>query len=167
MNPEERVQKNQSIYCRITKINPEKFSIDAICKTSALEDKENELKPRKDDYYDNEAEEQDKVKNAAERKKAQAKQSYVKRVIVHPNFKNIDHKRAEKILDNLERDNSDSQDLEYQQGDCIIRPSSKVRILFTCICLYYEACNYYKSFTYKSDFLEFSSFAISKIFSLK
>ena len=52
-------------------------------------------------------------------------QSYVKRVIVHPNFKNIDHKRAERILDNQERDNSDSQDLEYQQGDCIIRPSSK------------------------------------------
>ena len=116
LNPEERVQRNQSIYCRITKINPEKFSIDAICKTSALEDKENELKPPRDSYYDYEAENEDKLNNDSERKKAQAKQSYVKRVIVHPNFKNIDHKRAERILDNQERDNSDSQDLEYQQG---------------------------------------------------
>ena len=107
-----------------------RFSIEAICKTSALEDKENELKPRKDDYYDTQAEHEDKIKNDSERKKAQAKQSYVKRVIIHPNFKNIDHKRAEKILDNLERDNSDSQDLEYQQGDCIIRPSSKVQKRF-------------------------------------
>lgn len=74
MNPEERVQRNQSIYCRITKINPEKFSIDAICKTSALEDKENELKPRRDDYYDYEAEREDKLNNDSERKKAQAKQ---------------------------------------------------------------------------------------------
>ena len=48
INPEERVQRNQSIYCRIVKINPEKFSIDAICKSSSLEDKENEWKPRKD-----------------------------------------------------------------------------------------------------------------------
>ena len=74
MNPEERVQRNQSIYCRITKINPERFSIDAICKTSALEDKENELKPRRDDYYDYEAEREDKINNDSERKKAQAKQ---------------------------------------------------------------------------------------------
>ena len=34
INPEERVQIKQSIYCRIVKINPEKFSIDAICKSS-------------------------------------------------------------------------------------------------------------------------------------
>ena len=34
INPEERVQMKQSIYCRIVKINPEKFSIDAICKSS-------------------------------------------------------------------------------------------------------------------------------------
>ncbi len=123
INPEERVQRNQSIYCRIVRINPEKFSVDCICKSSALDDRENEYKPRKDDYYDDDAEERDKS-DEQRKKKAQHKQSYVKRVIVHPNFKNIDYKKAEKILDNIEKDKSDP-DIEYQQGDVIIRPSSK------------------------------------------
>ena len=125
INLEERVQRNQSIYCRIVKINPERFSIEAICKSSALDDKENEWKPRKDSYYDWDAENKDKQEADSQRKKAQTKKSYVKRVIVHPNFKNIDFKRAERILDNKERDKSDPADQEYTQGDVIIRPSSK------------------------------------------
>merc|ERR1719474_295423 len=125
LKPEERVQIRQSIYCRIIKINPEKFSIDAICKSSALEDKEGEWKPQKDSYYDFDEEARDKNQYVNERKKAQAKQSYVKRVIVHPNFKNIEFKRAERILDNREKDKSDVGDVDYSQGDCIIRPSSK------------------------------------------
>jgi transcription elongation factor SPT6 len=96
-----------------------------------LEDKENEWKPRKDPHYDFESEAEDKVQNDTERKKAQAKQSYVKRVIVHPNFKNIEYKRAEKLLDNLEKDKSEAVEIEYQQGDVIIRPSSKV-LIFKC-----------------------------------
>lgn len=79
------------------------MQVDAICSSSALEDKDRVYKPILDDYFDHEAERQDKEAYDAERKKAQAKQSYVKRVIVHPNFKNIDYKRAEKILDNLEK----------------------------------------------------------------
>lgn len=125
INPEERVQIKQSIYCRIVKINPEKFSIDAICKSSALADEESEWKPRKDDYYDLGAERKDKSQHESERKKTLAKQGYIKRVIVHPNFKNIDFKRAERILDNREKDRSDVGEVEYSQGDVIIRPSSK------------------------------------------
>ena len=49
----------------------------------------------------------------------------INRVIVHPNFKNIDFKRAERILDNREKDRSDVGEVEYSQGDVIIRPSSK------------------------------------------
>ena len=56
---------------------------------SALEDKEGEWKPQKDSYYDFDEEARDKNQYDNDRKKAQAKQSYVKRVIVHPNFKNI------------------------------------------------------------------------------
>ena len=125
INPEERVQKNQSIYCRITAIKPDRFSVDAICKSSALDDKENEWKPRKDPFYDFDTELKDKEEHEHAKKKQQAKQSYVKRVIVHPNFKNIDYKKAEKLLDNLEKDKADAHDVEYQQGDVIIRPSSK------------------------------------------
>lgn len=39
---------------------------------------------------------------------------YLKRVIVHPSFKNVSFKEAEKLLDAMD------------QGDVIIRPSSKV-----------------------------------------
>lgn len=40
--------------------------------------------------------------------------AYIKRVIAHPNFHNIGYKECEKILTNMD------------QGECIIRPSSKV-----------------------------------------
>ena len=63
IKPEDRVQRNQSIYCRIVKIHPEKFSIDAICKSSALADNDNEWKPRKDAYYDENMEAKDKKAN--------------------------------------------------------------------------------------------------------
>lgn len=44
---------------------------------------------------------------------------YVKRVIVHPAFKNISFKDAERLL------------AEMDQGECIVRPSSKVSKLAT------------------------------------
>lgn len=44
---------------------------------------------------------------------------YVKRVIVHPAFKNISFKDAERLL------------AEVDQGECIVRPSSKVNKLAT------------------------------------
>ena len=40
---------------------------------------------------------------------------YIKRVIVHPSFKNVAFKEAEKKLAGME------------QGECIVRPSSKVK----------------------------------------
>lgn len=39
--------------------------------------------------------------------------AYIKRVIAHPSFQNVDFKTAEKML------------LEMDQGDVVIRPSSK------------------------------------------
>ena len=41
--------------------------------------------------------------------------AYLKRVISHPSFKNVTFKDAEKLLDTME------------QGDCVVRPSSKVK----------------------------------------
>jgi len=43
----------------------------------------------------------------------------VKRVIVHPAFKNISFKDAERLL------------AEVDQGECIVRPSSKVNKVAT------------------------------------
>jgi len=40
--------------------------------------------------------------------------AYIKRVIAHPSFHNVDYKTCEKLMDSMD------------QGDVIIRPSSKV-----------------------------------------
>ena len=42
--------------------------------------------------------------------------AYVKRVIAHPSFHNIDYKACERLMSDME------------MGECIIRPSSKVGI---------------------------------------
>ncbi|XP_077995239.1 transcription elongation factor SPT6-like isoform X2 [Glandiceps talaboti] len=111
-NPEERVKHGMSLHCRITKIDIEKIQIDLTCKSSDLADKNNEWLPTKDDYYDHEAEY--KEKRAEEESKSKKNRStYVKRVIVHPSFHNINYKETEKMMTNME------------QGEVVVRPSSK------------------------------------------
>nr|CAD7428568.1 unnamed protein product [Timema monikensis] len=109
-NPEERVHHGQSIYCRIIKIDVERFSVECISKSSDLADKNHE--PPKDPYYDTEAEERDK-KVEEDGKKLKQRQTYIKRVIVHPSFHNISYQEAEKIM------------AQMDQGEVIVRPSSK------------------------------------------
>ncbi|XP_054274705.1 transcription elongation factor SPT6-like isoform X1 [Macrosteles quadrilineatus] len=111
-DPEERVSRGQMIHCRITKIDVDRFAIDATSKSSDLLDKKHEWRPTKDPYYDHEAEAKD-IKVEEEAKKVKQRQTYIKRVIVHPAFHNISYAEAEKIMVNME------------QGECIIRPSSK------------------------------------------
>lgn len=79
------------------------------------------FRPPKDPYYDNEAEEAD-VKTEEDSKKAKHRQSYVKRVIVHPSFHNISYPEAEKMMASMD------------QGDAIVRPSSKVIIVCRNLC---------------------------------
>ncbi|VDI00276.1 transcription elongation factor SPT6 [Mytilus galloprovincialis] len=111
-NPADRVQIGMTIHCRITKIDIDRFQVDMTCKSSDLLDKENQWRPQKDLYYDADRETADKTKEET-KKKQQARQSYVKRVIAHPSFHNIGYKECEKILANMD------------QGEAIIRPSSK------------------------------------------
>ena len=59
LNPAERVRIRQRIFCRITKIQPERLSVDCICKSSALVDKEGDWKLQKDECYDYDAENAD------------------------------------------------------------------------------------------------------------
>ncbi|XP_043252749.1 transcription elongation factor SPT6-like isoform X2 [Colletes gigas] len=111
-NPEERVHVGQVIHCRITKIEVERFSVECTSKTSDLIDKNREWRPQKDAYYDTEAEEND-TKIEEDTKKAQQRQTYVKRVIIHPSFHNISFAEVEKLMQTV------------KQGETIIRPSSK------------------------------------------
>ena len=110
-NPAERVKKFGLIYARITKIDPERFSVDLTSRTSDLQDRNNTWKPTKDSYYDQDAE--DKENHQNQKKKDLKSKTYHKRVISHPSFHNVDYGEAEKILATLE------------QGEAIIRPSSK------------------------------------------
>lgn len=111
-SPEERVRVGQVIHCRIIKIEVERFSVECTSKTSDLIDKNHEWRPQRDVYYEVEAEEKD-MKTDEDAKKLQQRQTYVKRVIVHPNFHNISFAEAEKLMPTM------------RQGEAIIRPSSK------------------------------------------
>ncbi|XP_077150467.1 transcription elongation factor SPT6 [Ranitomeya variabilis] len=110
--PEERVKVGMTVHCRIMKINIEKFSVDMTCRTSDLMDKNNEWKLPKDTYYDFDTE-ATHLKQEEELKKKQQRTTYIKRVIAHPSFHNINFKQAEKMMETMD------------QGDVIIRPSSK------------------------------------------
>ncbi|XP_022244486.1 transcription elongation factor SPT6-like [Limulus polyphemus] len=111
-NPEDRVKINMIVNCRVTRIDIERFTIDLTCRSSDLMDKNNEWRPHKDKYYDFDAEEKDR-KIEEDQKKKHNRQTYIKRVIVHPSFHNISYKEAESLLAQME------------QGEVIIRPSSK------------------------------------------
>ncbi|UYV64588.1 SUPT6H [Cordylochernes scorpioides] len=111
-DPEERVKNGMIIHCRIMKINIERFSVDLTCRSSDLLDKNGDWKPNKDQFYDFEAEEKDRQIHDDAQKK-QGKHAYIKRVIVHPSFHNINFKESEEMLSKMD------------QGDLVIRPSSK------------------------------------------
>lgn len=111
-NPEERVHIGMAVHARILRINVEKFFVNLTCRSSDLLDVNNEFRPQKDYYYDHDSEKQDK-ESEEESKKKKKRQTYIKRIIVHPSFHNIDYGKAEKKL------------AEMNNGDAIIRPSSK------------------------------------------
>ncbi|XP_078492453.1 transcription elongation factor SPT6 [Ciona intestinalis] len=111
-NPEERVHIGMTIHCRITKIDIERFQVDLTCRGSDLRDDAGSWKQQLDTYYGFEQETLDKKKLEDSNKKSN-RTTYIKRVIAHPSFHNIDFKSAEKRM----------QDMD--QGDAIIRPSSK------------------------------------------
>ncbi|XP_055861753.1 transcription elongation factor SPT6 [Biomphalaria glabrata] len=111
-DPEERVQIGMTVHCRITKIDIERFQVELTSKSSDLADKDGIWRPQKDVYYDYDTEKAN-IDKEQEKKKLQARQTYIKRVIAHPFFQNVSYKECEKLLANMD------------QGDVIIRPSSK------------------------------------------
>ncbi|XP_078047458.1 transcription elongation factor SPT6 isoform X1 [Augochlora pura] len=111
-NPEERVSIGQIIHCRIIKIEVDRFSVECTSKSSDLADKNHEWRPQRDPFYDIDTEQKD-VKVEEDAKKAKQRQTYVKRVIVHPSFHNISFAEAEKLMQTM------------KQGEAIVRPSSK------------------------------------------
>lgn len=111
-NPEERVRIGQTIYCRIMKIDVDRFSVDCTSKSSDLIDRNHEWRPHKDKYYDQDQEDLD-TRKEEDTQKQKTRQQYIKRVIVHPAFHNKSYAEALKLMANMD------------QGEVIVRPSSK------------------------------------------
>jgi transcription elongation factor SPT6 len=110
----------------VAKIEVDRFSCECTSKSSDLCDKSNTMRSSKDPYYDTDTELNDKQAEQ-DAKKQKARQTYVKRVIVHPSFHNISFSDAEKKMQTMD------------QGDAIVRPSSKVsaHVLFLGVLLIY------------------------------
>ena len=60
------------LHCRVLKIQTDRFSVDLSCKTSDLLDREGKYRTdgplKRDDYYDEEAQEKDKSKEEEKKK---------------------------------------------------------------------------------------------------
>ena len=106
------VEKSLTQYLPNAYFQPEFYKVDCICKSSALLDEGGEWKPAKDDYYDQELEDK-MLRKDKDKKAANQAQQYTKRVITHQSFLNIGFKEAEAKMADMD------------QGDVIIRPSSK------------------------------------------
>ncbi|KJH52525.1 S1 RNA binding domain protein [Dictyocaulus viviparus] len=108
-NPLERVKVNQPIYCRIIKLEPEKFSCLLSCRTSDLN---KETLVDHDRYWDYEAAREDAERDRGA-KILKAETNFTHRQIVHPQFHNVSYREAQRILNTKET------------GDIVIRPSAK------------------------------------------
>ncbi|PIO58078.1 hypothetical protein TELCIR_20497 [Teladorsagia circumcincta] len=100
---------NQPIYCRIIKLEPEKFSCLLSCRTSDLN---KEPVPEHDTYWDYDLEKEDIEKDRSA-KSLKAECNFTHRQIVHPQFHNVSYREAQRMLG------------QKDTGDIIIRPSAK------------------------------------------
>ena len=114
-DPEERVRSGMTVWCRIMKIDLDRFQVDLTCRSSDLADRESKYM-KKDSFWDEQAENADKLaENGGDQNaenEVQKKQLYMKRVISHPAFKNITYGECEAELHDL------------PIGEAMIRPSS-------------------------------------------
>ncbi|VDO79503.1 unnamed protein product [Heligmosomoides polygyrus] len=108
-NPLERVKVNQPIYCRVIKLEPEKFSCLLSCRTSDLN---KESPDEHDDYWDYEAEKEDVEKDRSA-KNLKTESNFTHRQIVHSQFHNVSYREAQRMLSTKDT------------GDIVIRPSTK------------------------------------------
>ncbi|RNA09222.1 transcription elongation factor SPT6, partial [Brachionus plicatilis] len=112
-NPEDRIKAGMIIHARIRDLDPQKFRVDLISRTSDLRDEAQKWKPTKDPYYDYRSAQEDRERLDEKKKRDLHKQVYTKRVIDHPHFKNVGYAEAVTMLN------------EGDVGDAIVRPSSK------------------------------------------
>ena len=101
--PEDRVKIGLTLYCRVLRIDYDRFSVELTCKTSDLTDAQKKFCPPKDLYFDQELYDKDRKQVEAAKLADQKKTTYLKRVIAHSAFKNITFKDAEKTLEQMDQ----------------------------------------------------------------
>ena len=89
LNAFSSLTQGMTIHARITQIQPERFSVTLTSRTSDLQDRENKWKPRLDEAWDAAALKEDVERMEARKRKEEHRQTYTKRIIAHPQFKNI------------------------------------------------------------------------------
>jgi transcription elongation factor SPT6 len=112
-NPEERIKVGMIVHARIRRIDVARFSVELTTKTSDLRDVDDKLKLPKDAFYDLGVQNDDQAKLDDKKKREEHKKTYTKRVIAHPQFKNLGYQQAVGYL------------RDVQIGEAVIRPSSK------------------------------------------
>lgn len=108
-NPLKRVKINQPYYFKVLSIDKDRFSIYLSCKSADLKDED---PSSRDSYWDQQLYEDEMAARVKEEKKKVESNTRVKRVIAHPNFKNVSYEEATRMLD------------EMDWCECIIRPSA-------------------------------------------
>ena len=112
-DPGSRVQRGQTIMARILKIDIERFSVDLTCRSSDLQDLDERWRPPRDPHFDRTRETEARRAAEARRQSKQRSHKYTKRVIVHPQFRNVSYDGCLQLMRNMEL------------GEVLIRPSSK------------------------------------------
>ncbi len=97
-NPDERIKDGMTINARITRIDPEKFSVDLTSRTSDLRDSRGVYRPQKDEFFDVRAADEDQFKLDEKKRKEEHKPTYQKRIIAHPQFRNIGYAQTAVLL---------------------------------------------------------------------
>ena len=107
---EDRVKKGMMVHCRVDRIDMATYSIDLSTRSSDLNAVSVDV-TKLDEYFDSRRAEN--FKNIIHSSNKPKKKGRAKRVIVHPSFKNVSFREAEKLLETCE------------VGETIIRPSGR------------------------------------------
>lgn len=93
-DPDERIKPGMTIHARIMRIDPDRFSVELTSKTSDLRDASDKFKPPRDESYDQDTMRYDQSQLEKKKENENKRQTYQKRIIAHPQFKNVGYKEA-------------------------------------------------------------------------
>jgi transcription elongation factor SPT6 len=114
VNPDERIKPGMTVHARVRRLELDRIQCELTTRTSDLRDADDKCKPPRDLYYEYAWHDEDQRRlDEKKRREQQQRHTYTKRIIAHPQFKNVGYQQAMHML------------REMDIGDALIRPSSK------------------------------------------